>query len=154
MEMTGKPPSKSRVVLMWSLMIGVIAFWVVLWLWLNHRRMTAEESPEAPADNFAHAIFSLFVGGFFLVAGLVCYFVAILTGCFSSGYRQPVWMAAKRKLYFVNIIATVLLALGLGFILSAFTASLLMSLGLDPGMAFMAPVMFMVGRCRLWSCGC
>ena len=144
MTPTNKPPSKLRVVLMWLAMVGVIALFATLAFWWNHRPAPAEEQPEGPGGTIMHSVFFLFVGGFFLVAGVVAYLAVIFTGCFTFDYRRPVWDAVKAKQFLVNIVVTVTLALGLGFALAAFLAPVLTASGLDAGMANILPVMFMV----------
>ena len=145
MEPTNKRPSKLRIVLMWLLMAGVIVFWVVFWMWRNHARVPAEE----PAGVIVHSVFSLFVGGFFLMAGGVSYLAVIFSGCFTFSYQHPVWPAAKTKQFFVNIIVIVLLALGAGFTLAAFLGPVLTLLGLDAELANLLPVMLMIGGVQL-----
>jgi hypothetical protein len=129
---------------MWLLMVGVIVFWVVFWLWWNHNHVPAEEPAEAPAGGILRFIGSLVFGGFFLGLGVVWYLAAIFTGCFTFSYQRPVWRAAKTKLYFVNIVVLVLLALGVGFILAAFLGPVLVMLGLDVGLAHLLPVLLMI----------
>jgi hypothetical protein len=130
---------------MWLLMVGVIVFWVVFWMWRNHARMPAEE----PAGVIVHSVFSLFVGGFFLMASVVSYLAVIFSGCFTFSYKHPVWQAAKTKQFFVNIIVIVLLALGAGFMLAAFLGPVLTLLGLDAGLANLLPVMLMIGGVQI-----
>lgn len=145
----GHAPSKVRIVLMWLLMVGVIMFWVVFWLWRNHGRAPADES----APPALVSVISLFFGGFFLAGGVVVYLAAVFSGCFSFSYQRPVWHGAKVRKYFVNIIVTVLLGLGLGFMLAAFVRPMLLMTGLDPGLAAMLPVMVMLGciqMVQLW----
>lgn len=149
MEPAIKPPSKLRVALMWLMMLGFILFWVVFWIWKNHGHAPAEAAPEDSGTAIAHVIVSLFAGGFFLVCGAAGYLVTIFTGCFTFNLQRPAWVAAKRKLYFVNIVVTVLLALGLGFILAAFVTPVLVALGLDKGLALMGPVMLMVAAVQV-----
>ena len=144
MTPTNKPPSKLRVILMWLAMVGAIALLAILAFWWNHRPTPVEEQPEGPAGTLMHSVFFLFVGGFFLVAGLMAYLAVIFTGCFTFDYRRPVWAAVKTKQFLVNIMVTVTLALGLGFALAAFLAPVLTASGLDAGMANILPVMFMV----------
>jgi hypothetical protein len=141
MTPTNKPPSKIRIVLMWLLMLGVILFWVVFFLWRERGHEPAGES----APSFVFSIVSLFIGGFFLVAGVAGYLITVYTGCFSFNYQQPVWESVKTKLFFANIIVVVALALGLGFLLSAFLSPVLILMGMDAGLANFLPVMLMVG---------
>jgi hypothetical protein len=141
MTPTNKPPSKVRIVLMWLLMLAVILFWVVFFLWRAQGRAPAEES----APSFVFSIVSLFIGGFFLAAGVAGYLATIYTGCFSFNYRQPVWESVKTKQFLHNIIVVVALALGAGFILSAFLSPVLILLGMDAALANFLPVMLMVG---------
>jgi hypothetical protein len=142
-------PSKVRIILMWLLMAGVILFWVVFWLWHNHGREPSDES----APPVLASVVSLFFGGFFLAGGVAVYLAAVFSGCFSFSYQRPVWHGAKVRKYFLNIIVTVLLGLGLGFILAAFARPVLAMTGLDPGVAAMLPVMGMLGciqMAQLW----
>ena len=144
METTDKRPSKIRIVLTWLLMVGVIVFFVVLGFWRGHGPALATGPAEEPAGIIVHSVFSLFVGGFFLVLGVMSYLAVIFTGCFTFSYSQPVWDGVKTRKFFANIIVTVLLALGTGFLLAAFLGPVLVALGLDAGMANMLPVMLMV----------
>ncbi len=144
MEPTIQRPSKLRIVLTWLLMVGAIAILAVLAFWWNHRPMPAGEAVEEPAGVVVHSIFSLFVGGFFLVLGVGSYLSVIFSDCFTFNFRQPVWGAVKTRKFIANIIVTVLLALGAGFMLAAFLGPMLTALGLDAGMANMLPVMLMV----------
>ena len=125
-------------------MVGVIVSFVVLAFWWNHRPVPAQKPAEEPAGVIVHSAFSLFVGGFFLVAGVMSYLAVIFTGCFTFNYNQPVWGAVKTRKFFANIVVTVLLALGTGFALVAFLGPVLTVLGLDAGTANMLPVMLMV----------
>jgi hypothetical protein len=134
---------------MWLLMVGGILFWVVLAFWWNHGRMPAKELAEEPAGVIVYSVFSLFVGGFFLVLGVMSYLAVIFSGCFTFSYKRPVWQAAKTKQFFANIIVTVLLALGAGFTLAAFLGPVLTLLGLDAGLANLLPVMFMIGGVQI-----
>jgi hypothetical protein len=145
METKNKRPSTLRVILMWLLMMGVIMFWVVFWMWRNHGRMPSEE----PAGPIVHSVFSLVVGVFFLVLGVMSYLITIFTGCLTFSCKHPVWKTAKTKLFFVNIIGPVLLALGLGFVCSAFVGPVLVILGLDAGLANLLPVMLMIGAVQV-----
>jgi hypothetical protein len=152
--LTSRPPSKLRIVLMWGLLAGSILFWVVFWVWYNHGRGRAPATgDEAAGNESAHrlvaSVLYLFFGGFFLVGGVGIYVAAIFSGCFSFSYARPVWQGVKVRKYFLNIIVTVLLGLGLGFMLSAFVSPMLSMMGLDPGLAAIAPVMLMVGGIQM-----
>lgn len=142
-------PSKLRIALTWLMLIGMILFWVVFWIWRNHGREPEPASVQEGSRQVVMSILSLFIGGFFLVCGVVVYLVMTFTGGLCFSYTRPVWPGAKVRKYFVNIIATVLLGLGLGFILSAFVSPMLSLAGLDPGVATMVPVMVMVGGIQL-----
>lgn len=98
METTNNPVSKSRVLLTWLFMVGMIVFLMVFFFW----RAAAVHSPPPEEPGTApgplvHSIISLLIGGFFLVLGLMGYFTVILTGCFTFDYRRPVWNAVKAK---------------------------------------------------------
>src|ERR1700742_4980792 len=124
---TNQAPSKVRIALTWLLMVGMILFWLVFWLWRNHARTpTAEE--ETP-HRLVSSILYLVIGAFHLVIGLGVYTSAIFTGCYTFNYRRVVWPGAKVRKWLVNIAATVLLGLGLGFCLSAFMSPMLSMAG-------------------------
>ena len=111
--------------------------------------MVAQDS----APPVVHSVVSILFGGFFMVLGLVGYLAVTYTGCFTFDFSRPVWMAVKTKLFFVNIIIPVVLALGAGFILSAFLGLVLKTMGMDSGMADFLPVMLMIGcfqAMQLW----
>jgi hypothetical protein len=77
MTTTNQPPSNLRIVLMWLLVVGLIVFWVVFWLWRNHVNAPPPDgSAEQPGGLALHSIISLFVGGFFLMAGGTAYALA------------------------------------------------------------------------------
>lgn len=141
MQPTNNPPSKTRVILTWVIMVVGIFVMAGLAFWF-FRPAKSEQTESSP--DFMHSIFYLFVGGFFLVAGVASYLVVILTGGFTFNYSQPVWEAVKAKQFVANIIVVIVFALGLGFILSAFVSPILVMLGLDSGMAMMLPVMVTV----------
>ncbi|MGA9452743.1 MAG: hypothetical protein WBW41_15525 [Verrucomicrobiia bacterium] len=144
MEPTNQRPSKLRIVLTWLLMVVAIVILAMLAFWWNHRPMPAQETAEEPAGAIVHSIFFLCVGGFFLVLGVGSYLTVIFSDCFTFNFRQPVWGAVKTRKFIANIIVTVLLALGAGFVLAALLAPVLTALGLDPGMANLLPVLVMV----------
>lgn len=129
---------------MWLLMAGSIVFWLGIAFWVFRRHEQPEAMPEEPAETIGHSLVTLFIGGFFLVCGAGLYLATIFTGCFTFNVQRPAWVAAKRKLYFANIIVPLLLSLGLGFMLSAFITPVLAALGLEQSLAFMLPVMAMV----------
>jgi hypothetical protein len=126
---------------MWLLVVGVMVFFALFAFW---RKRVPMPEAEEPAGVIVHSVFSLFVGGFFLVLGVMIYLAVIFTGCFTFSYKQPVWAVVKTKNFFANIIVIVLLALGVGFLLAAFLGPMLVALGLDAGLANMLPVMLMV----------
>jgi len=129
---------------MWLLMVVGIVVTAGLVFWWNRGTAPAEAPTEEPSGAMVHSIFFLFVGGFFLVAGVASYLTIIFTDCFTFDYRRPVWEAVKAKQFVANIVVTVALALGLGFILAAFLGPVLTALGLDAGMANILPVMLMI----------
>lgn len=144
MEPTNQRPSKLRIVLTWLLLVVAIAVLAVLAFWWNRGPTPAAAPSEGPTGAIVHSIFFLFVGGFFLVLGVMSYLAVIFTGSFTFNYNQPVWGAVKTKQFFANIIVIVLLALGAGFALTAFLAPVLTALGLDAGLAYMLPLMVML----------
>lgn len=141
MEPAAKPVSKSRIVLTWVAMVGMVLLLVVICFWGGHALTApAAEPPEAPSAGVVHAIFFLLAGVFFLVLGVAGYLAIIFSGCFTFNYRRPVWDAVKTKQYIANIFVIVALGLGVGFVLSAVLFPILTALGLDAGMASVLPV--------------
>lgn len=136
--------SRLKTTLAWLLVVGAIVCTSAIAFWCSHHWMPAEQPVKTFSKVLASAVASLKFGGFFLGLGLLVYLATLLTGCFSFSYRRPVWKAAKVKLYFVNIVVVLLLALGLGFVCAAFLGSGLMLLGLDARLALLLPVMLMV----------
>ncbi len=144
MQPTIQPPSKIKVALMWLLMVGVIAFWVVYWLWRNQEH----EAPEDLTPSVARAVFFVLVGGVFLSVGVVSYLAVTFTECFTFNFNRPMWSGLKIKIYLANIFVPLLLSLGLGFVLSAFGSPVLIALGCGVSLANLLPVLGMVG---LWQ---
>jgi hypothetical protein len=134
-------PSKLRVILMWLMMVGMVFFWVVFWMWRNHGRASA---PDASEPMALVSVVSLIVGGFFLVIGVGLYLAATYSGCFCFSFNRPVWQGVKVRMFLMNIVTTVLVGLGAGFVLQAFLRPVLLMAGLDPGTAAMLPVMAMI----------
>jgi hypothetical protein len=141
MEQTNRPVSRVKVVRTWLLLVGAIFFWLVFWVWHYQGRLPTEES----APDLAQFIFGLFVGIFFLGVGMVSYLIAVFTNCLTFDLSKPAWGRVKTKKYVANIFVTVLLGLGMGFVLSAFLTPVLILLGINSGLAIMLPVMGMVG---------
>lgn len=142
METSTNPVSKSRVLLTWLLMVGMIVGIMVFFFWRAAAiHPPPPEEPGTAPGPLVHSIISLIVGGFFLTLGLIGYFIVIFTGCFTFDYGRPVWNAVKAKKYVANIIVMVAVGLGLGFGLSAFVSPVLRSFGLDQQLANMAPLM-------------
>jgi hypothetical protein len=143
-------PSKLRIILMWSLMLGVILFWVVFFLWRNYNHPPpSDEMDSKPAGIALGSIVSLVIGGFFLFMGGITYALCVITGCLTFNYKQPVWPGVKVRMYFANIVVVVLFCLAAGFISSAFLAPLLMMLGLSSAMAHFVPLMLMLGLVQI-----
>ncbi|MDB6015860.1 MAG: hypothetical protein JWR19_349 [Pedosphaera sp.] len=138
MSTNAKPVSKIRVFLMWAILVGNILFWSAFWIWYNSGR--AQPSADAiPA--FAHAILMIFLGGFFLVAGVMSYLIVLFTHCLTFNFSRPVWSALKARLFIANIFVPLLAALGVGFLASAVLSPILLQLGLSESTARMAPVL-------------
>lgn len=123
-------------------MVGMIVFLMVFFFWHAGAVYSPPTGQTEPSPNpLVHSILFLLAGGFFLMLGLIGYFTVIFTGCFTFDYSRPVWVAVKTKQYVANIMVVVGLGLGAGFILSAFLSPVLTSLGLDPQLANMGPLM-------------
>lgn len=141
MEPTAKGIPRTRIILTWLFMVGMIVFFIAFFfLWQRWNTPAPPEDELEKHHLLLHVVFFLFAGGFFLVAGVIAYLGVIFTGCLTFDYRRPVWNAVKTKQYFANIIVTVALGLGAGFILSAFLYPVLSGAGLDQGLANMLPI--------------
>ena len=141
MQQTTAPTSKAKIALIWIFCVGTIVFWLVFWIWNGRDRMNQQQA----APDLVRSILSFVAGGLFLVIGVVGYLIALFTQCLTFNFSRPIWRSLKSKVYLANIAVPVALALGFGFVLSAFTSPLLATLGLSPGMANMLPVFLMIG---------
>jgi hypothetical protein len=143
---TTQSASTLKIVSMWLLFVATIVGVTILAFWLNGgmaHRPVADES-DLRSGGLVHSLFYFMAGAFFLVLGVSGYFAVILTTCMTFDFRRPVWGEVKGKQYVANIIVPVALGLGGGFMLSAFVQTPLRRLGLDAGMANMAPLLVII----------
>jgi hypothetical protein len=142
---TTRPVSKSRMILTWLMMAGVVIAISTFFFLHAHAGATPQDESEAPpVSSLFHAVFFLIFGVFILGWGVAIYIVAVSTCCFTFNYSRPVWDTLKTKKYIFNLFTGVALPLGFGFILSAFLAPMLGSLGLPPAQASILPVLGMI----------
>lgn len=141
MQSSVKPASRIKVVLLWLVVVGNLVFWIGFWLWRN--RSAPPPTENSPPD-FVRSIFYLFVGGFFLVIGVAAYLGFIFTNGLTFDFSQPVFKNFKGRKYLANIFAPLFVALGVGFMLSAFITPALQALGSNPSLASLLPVLGMV----------
>lgn len=137
-------PATLRIILTWVVMVTAIVVVIILSFLGTHAFMApraTEQTDSESSPGILHLVLYLFLGGFFLVLGVIGYLILIFTGCLTFDYRHPVWKAVKTKQYFANIVVVVALGLGGGFILCAFVSPVLTNLGMDAGMANIVPVM-------------
>jgi hypothetical protein len=142
MQQTRKPVSKALVILMWAILLGNLLFWCGFWIW-RHRH----DGPPAPADGpeiLFRGVAMLISGAFFFVAGVAGYFVVLFTNCLTFDFGRPIWSTLRRKIFLVNILVPLLVAMGVGFTLAAFVAPILMAFGLSPALAGLLPALGMV----------
>lgn len=142
MQASTKPASRIKVLLLWLVVLGNLAFWITFWVLRNRNAVPPPSENSAP--DFVRSIFYFFTGGFFLVIGVAAYLGFILTNGLTFDFSQPVYKNFKGKKYLANIVAPLFLALGLGFMLSAFVTPGLQTLGLDASLASILPVLGMV----------
>ncbi|HVM60448.1 MAG TPA: hypothetical protein VMV72_06210 [Verrucomicrobiae bacterium] len=149
MDQADKPVSKLKVARTWLLLLGTIIFLVVfLGMHLRSRLSTAEQTPD-----LANSVGSLLIGGFNLAAGVIGYLIVVSTNALTFDLSKPAWNRVKVRIYVANILVTVLVGLGLGFILSAFLSPVLVLLGFDSGLANILPLFGMLGllqAIQLW----
>jgi hypothetical protein len=126
---------------MWLFLVGSIGFWMWVGVQGGHRPPEAVEQPN-PA---LHALITFFFGAFFLMAGVGAYFVIVFTTGLTFNFTRPIWEALKVKVYFANIIVSVLVGLGLGFGVASFLSPVLRGFGLQPGAAHTLPVLVIMG---------
>jgi hypothetical protein len=143
MKQDSKPNSKSKMILMWAILIVNIIFWIAFGTWLSLK----DQMPQPEADiwtDIGVSVLAVIVGGFFIGIGAIGYLVLTVTECFTFNYERPVWNSIRVKTYFANILVILMLLLGLGFIFTAGFAPFLELLGLPPTVAFIAPVLIVV----------
>jgi hypothetical protein len=143
MEQTRRPVSYTKVILLWVIMIGNLAFWI--WFW-GFRGRSAAEPPQqfAPADRIAQAIFSVFLSALSIGIGALAYFIVLWTNCFTFDFQKSFLRAYKGKLYLAKIVVPVLIAVGIGLLLSVPISPLLQGFGLDLQLAYLLPVLGVV----------
>src|SRR5215469_11376472 len=141
MQTSAKPASRLKVILLWLLVVGNLAFWIGFWMWRNR---TEAPPPESSAPDFVRSIFYLFVGAFFLFIGVAAYLGFIFTNGLTFDFNKPVFQNFKGKKYLANIVAPLFVALGLGFALSAFITPVLQALGFNASLSSILPVLGMV----------
>jgi hypothetical protein len=147
MQQTKKPVSKLLVGLMWLILAGNAVFWCGFWVW--HYRSDAPAPADEPGVALFRAIGMIIIGGLFLAAGVVSYIAVLLSNCLTFSFNEPVWRAFKPKLFLANIVVPLLVALGIGFIISAFATPILLGLGIAPGVAGLLPVLGMVALLQI-----
>src|ERR1041385_9143130 len=109
---------KGKVILTWILMLLILFVMFAFWYWWAGR-----EQPKSAASEEHGVVYSIVMaifGLFFLAAGIAAYFLALFTNLLTFNFSAPVWGEFKVKLYFANIFIPLAIALGVGFILSAF----------------------------------
>lgn len=148
-----KTVSKTRIILMWMMMVSFILSMTIFCFWSAHK--TVAPAPESEAGTLAgnpivSAIFYLAAGAFFLVLGLTGYFVVLLTTCFTFNFSSPVWNALKVRQYMVNIAVLLGISLGLGFMAMGFLALLLDRSGGNTNFLPMMIVLVLVQLSQLW----
>jgi hypothetical protein len=151
MQQTKKPVSKLLVGLMWLILAGNAVFWCGFWVW--HHRTDAPSPADEPGMALFRAIGMVIIGGLFLGAGFVAYVVVLFSNCLTFNFNQPVWKGFKPKLFLANIVVPLLVALGIGFIISAFVTPILLGHGIAPGVAGLLPVLGIVALlqiCQMW----
>jgi hypothetical protein len=141
-----KPVTRTRVLLTWVLMIVAVCGITTLFFLNGYHSPppSADDADDTGAPHVGplfHLIFFL-VLGFMALAGAIAVYTVLYATCnFTFNFKQPAWNAMKAKSYILNIIVTVGLSLGIGFIVAAIASPTLRSLGLSPGMADMGPLL-------------
>lgn len=141
MKGTKQPVSKTRMIVMWVIIIANLVFWSGFWLL---RRGTREDSAFAESPGISGSIVLLVLGVFFFFAGLAAYFVVLSSDAFTFNFSRPVWKKAKVKIYVANILVPIAAIAGLAVIVSGLLAPVLISFGLTPPMARMLPIFAMI----------
>ncbi len=98
----------------------------------------ANEAPKGIAV-IGYAVFILFVGCFFSIAGAAAYVVTLKTRCFIFDFTKPFWNSFKKKLYLMNIVVTVLIGMAIAAFASMVFTPLLTLTGLPFGISAIIP---------------
>ena len=133
-----KPLVKSKVALGWAILVINIVVWTVLGFWCASKR--AQVGGDV-SFGIGFSIGMVVIGGFFVMAGAVGYFIVLFTEAGTFNYAQPVWKGFKVRLYLANIFVPLSAMLGVGFILCAVVTPFLANFGLSGPAAYMAPVL-------------
>jgi hypothetical protein len=137
-------------IVMWVVLVSNLVFWSVFWLF----RLRSQSNPafeEGP--SVLDSITLLIIGGFSFLAGFAAYFVVLSSDCFTYNFSRPIWKKVKVKNYVANILVLLGTSVGLGMILSAFIAPVLISFGLTPPIARMLPffaIIFLLQVVVMW----
>ncbi|HTR41120.1 MAG TPA: hypothetical protein VMH87_05850 [Pseudomonadales bacterium] len=149
-----KKVSTWRIAGKWILIVAIIVG-VSAAVFIQHLVSPSPEERDSPADNpIVHAIVFGVLGVLALGFGIAGYFIVICTNCFTFNFNHPVWNGMKMRKYFLNIVVSLGLSLGPGFILAGILGPIFARLlGLSQGQAGLIPLLaFIVGfqLLQLW----
>jgi hypothetical protein len=150
MKGTSQPVSKTRMIVMWVILVSNLVFWCTFWLF---RRRPQSNPAFEEGPSVIGSIVLLVIGGFCFFAGVAAYFVVLSSDVFTYNFSRPVWQKAKVKIYVANILVPIASMVGLGVILSGFITPVLISFGLTRQMAMMLPffaVIVLVQMSLVW----
>jgi hypothetical protein len=124
---------------MWIILAGNAVFWCGFWVW--HHRSDASTPVDEPGMALFRAIGMVIIGALFLGAGALSYVGVLLSNCLTFNFNEPMWRGFKPRLFLANIVVPLPVALGIGFIISAFATPILLGFGIAPGVSGLLPVL-------------
>jgi hypothetical protein len=127
------------------MVIGILFLILAVAFFWNRDRAPAV----LPKPDFGRSVFMFIVGGFFLALGIASYFTFVFTSGLTFDFSRPVWDSMKAKIYVANIVVPLLVAMGIGFCLSALLAPTLIRAGMDTSMIDFLPVLGMIGLLQI-----
>jgi hypothetical protein len=111
------------------IVVGLVSFAIGL-MFVRFLRGPSENTEASNVPGLS-VLALIFVGGnLSFVAGVLLYFVSLITHCFTFDFDRPIWNVFKKKLYIINIIVGLLVTIGIVFLVSLIVAPMLMLFGL------------------------
>lgn len=136
MPVESKPASKTKMLLVWLLVVGTIVAVSAFFLWRAARNAPREE--EMPND-LARSIVLIVIGAFFLFVGAAGYIGVLLTNAMTFDFNRSMFKGVKGRIFAFNIIVQIPLMVGIGCLVASVVTPILSTLNVPANIVFFAP---------------